>query len=463
VVVAAGAVFVLRPGGSPTPSPTASPSPTATPGPVTVRWFAVDYSSGSAAMPYQIEWIRDFNERQSEIVLKLELVPSDMVLDHLKTEISLGNAPDIVGPLGQKTRDGFEGLFLDLNPLMESHGFEKGNYDPALFRLLSEGDAQVGIPYLIFPAFMFYNKDLFVKADLPDLPKHVGETYMGKTWDWNEVKAIGQKLTLDKNGKNATQAGFDPNNIVQFGIDFQWWDGRRMASAFGAGSFVAEDGRTAQIPPTFADAWRWYYDAIWTSHFAPSATYMHSTLLNNGMTVSSGRIAMAAANGWSINSYGTAGKATFKAWDMAVMPSWKGQTSGPIDADSFVLAKAGKHPDEAFEVITTIMQDQGLMQVYGGMPADKRLQPAYFAAFDTQLEAIFPGNEVSWQVLDEMSGYPAIPSHEANMPNFLQATADYSAFFTKLQASPGLDFDEELVHLQIKLQADFDYLGVVEY
>jgi hypothetical protein len=55
-----------------------------------------------------------------------------------------------------------------------------------------------------------------------------------------------------------------------------------------------------------------------------------------------------------------------------------------------------------------------------------------------------------------MSGYPAIPSHEANMPNFLQATSDYSAFYTKLQNTPDLDLTAELAKLKATLQLDFD-------
>jgi len=64
-------------------------------------------------------------------------------------------------------------------------------------------------------------------------------------------------------------------------MDFQWADGRRMASCFGGGSFVAEDGKTAQIPAVWRDAWSWYYDAMWKKHFAPTGTETASTLLNS--------------------------------------------------------------------------------------------------------------------------------------------------------------------------------------
>jgi multiple sugar transport system substrate-binding protein len=455
VVVAAGAAFAVLPNvlrGSAAP----------TPGPVTVRWFVPPGGAPRMTDPER-DFARSFNESQDRIRLVLEFAPYTDAYDRLKTEMAAGNGPDIVGPVSRKGMNGFEGLFLDLAPLMASHGFDSSAYSPALMKLLTEGDAQVGLPYLIFPAFMFYNKDLFARAELPDLPRHVGETYMGRTWDWNTLGDVAAQLTLDENGRPSTDPAFDPDHIAQWGIDFQWWGATRMASAFGGGSFVASDGRTAQIPDAWADAWRWYYEAIWTRHIAPTGQQVNSPLLGYGTTVSSGRIAMAATNGWAINSFGTVDRTTFDRWDIAVMPSWEGQTSGPLDADTFVISKATAHPDEAFEAMLAIMADGDLMRFYGGMPADWGRQAAYFAPLYADIERIWPGNPVSWDVLQEMAKYPAVPSHEANMPNFLQATTDCGTFYTRLQTTPGLDLDAELDALRAALQADFDAVATIEY
>jgi multiple sugar transport system substrate-binding protein len=425
-----------------------------------IRWFV---GLGSGTQPDQIDAekkaVSDYNAAHPcSSPLKLEIVPNSSAYDLLKTKIAGGNAPDIIGPVSVKGRNGFEGLFLDLTPYLAEANLNMSQYDPHVLNLLNDGGL-VGLPYLLYPAFMFYNRDLFEKAGLPDLPTTVGQKYMGQTWDWNQVKTIGQRLTLDKNGKDPTQAGFDKNNVVQWGIDFQWWDGRRMASAFGGGSFVSANGYTAQIPPVWRDAWKWYYDAMWTSHFAATGKEISSALLNNGATISSGRIAMAATNAWTINSYGSAGNAVIKKWDMAVMPSWKGQTSGPLDVDTFTISKSTRHPTEAFEAMLAIMADEDLMQAYVGMPGLPALRSGYFSRFDSQLEKAFPGNSVTWSVLSEMVRYPAVPSPESNMPNFLQVTADYGAFYTKLQNSPGLDLDAELTRLQQVLQTDFDCAG----
>ena len=54
-------------------------------------------------------------------------------------------------------------------------------------------------------------------------------------WTWDELYANAKLLTLDVNGKNATEAGFDKNNVKQWGyihrIDAEkaWQDGMFFA------------------------------------------------------------------------------------------------------------------------------------------------------------------------------------------------------------------------------------------
>jgi len=446
-----------------TPS-TVTPSGDVTPGPsiggptVVVRWFV---GLGSGTQPNQIEaqktMVKAYNASQSKIYINLEIVPNANAYDILKTQIAAGNAPDIIGPVGVRGRNGFSGVFLDLAPEIAKFNYDTTKFPAALVDFFKQGgDGQVGLPYLIYPAYMFYNKDIFAQQNLPDLPKKVGEQWNGKDWTWETAAELGKQVTVDKAGKKSTDAGFNKNDIVQFGFDAQWWDGRRLASAFGGGSFAATDNKTAQIPEAWAYGWKWYYDAMWKYSFAPNGKYRSSALLNQGTTVSSGRIAMDAANGWSINSYGTKGNSKIQKWDMGVLPSYNGKTSGPLDADTFTIVKTSAHPDEAFQAMTAIMADKNLQIVYGGTPAALADQQAWFTEFDKTLAEVFPGNTVSWPVLQEMQNYPAVPSHEADMPNFLKVIDLYNAFYTKLQNQAGVNVDTELNTLKGAIQKAFD-------
>jgi multiple sugar transport system substrate-binding protein len=468
-MVAVAALLVGAACGTATPSATSSSAATPTVDPAVVRWFV---GLGSGTQPTALdEWrmqkafVKDYNESQPAISLQLEIVPNANAYDILKTEIAAGNAPDIVGPVGVRGRNGFSGVFLDLTGEISKHNYNVNRFPQPLVDFFKQGgDGQIGLPYLIYPGFMFYNKDIFEAAGLPDLPTKVGEPYRGKTWDWDNLSEIAAELTFDGNGKKSTDVDFDANKIVQFGIDFQWADGRRMASCISSGSFVGADGK-ATIPDGWKYAWNWYYDAMWVKHFAPTGKYINSALLNNGTTVSSGHIAMDASWGWAINSYGTlnangATTAKFAKWDIAVMPSYSGKTSSPMDADMFVILESAPHPDEAFEAMLAIMADPALQEWYGGMPADPAPQQAWFDSFDEALAKVFPGNQVTWSVMQEMTKYPAIPSHEADMPNFLKVIGLYGAFYTKLQSGPaGLNVDAELTKLQSDIQAAFDEAG----
>jgi multiple sugar transport system substrate-binding protein len=241
---------------------------------------------------------------------------------------------------------------------------------------------------------------------------------------------------------------------------FQWCDdAKRVASLFGGGNFVDTDGKTAVIPAVWSEAFNWYYDAMWKYHYVPNGTAKASTLLGSSNAQSSGNVAMNAAWGWSIGSIwdSKTSKAAMKSWDVAVVPSWKGNTTSPMDADTFVISKASKNPDAAFKAMVAIMADASLMQVYGGMPGKTALQAKYLQDFDATLAPVFPGIKVTWSVLTtEMVAHPAMPSHEANMPAFTQSNNDANAFKTLLESKAGLDVNAELTKLQATLQKDFD-------
>ena len=61
------------------------------------------------------------------------------------------------------------------------------------------------------------------------------------TWDYDTVTQDRDALTVDKNGNDATQAGFDPKNIVQYGFEPQRDDIARTGRLL--------EGRQLRRPP----------------------------------------------------------------------------------------------------------------------------------------------------------------------------------------------------------------------
>ena len=269
------------------PVQTQSAPPSAT----KVVWFI---GLGAGSQPAQLQAETDFvnnynNTNKDNIFLQVSIIPNTNATDTLKTQIAAGKGPDIVGPVGIQGRAGFPGVFLDLTAEVASNKTDLTPYGDKLVNAMKMGkDGLVGLPYALYPGFIFYNKDLFAAQSLPALPTTVGAQYQGKDWTWDALGTLAKQLTIDTAGKKSTDTGFNAAKTKQYGFDTQWInDLRRFATPFGAGNYVAADGKTAQIPTVWAEAFNWYYNGIWKSHFIPTGAAWASTLLAQGNSQSS--------------------------------------------------------------------------------------------------------------------------------------------------------------------------------
>lgn len=246
------------------PAPTEATPPTeaAVAEPVEIRWFVgLGVGTNEQERAAQEEVVEDFNASQDRIQLVLEIVDVDTAYQTLATQIAAGNAPDVVGPIGVYGRDSFKGSWLDMNPLVQAAGYDLGDFDPAMVEFFTEAGEMLGIPFGIYPSFVFVNKDLFDEAGLPYPPQAYGAPYVDENgeeheWNFDTVRELAMKLTLDANGNDATSPDFDPEHIVQWGYDEQWTDLRGAGTMFGAGSIVDASGKTAQIPEPWLAAWQ---------------------------------------------------------------------------------------------------------------------------------------------------------------------------------------------------------------
>ncbi len=99
--------------------------------------------------------------------LVLEIVDNTAAFAALATQIAAGEAPDIIGPVGVRGRTNSLENFLDLEPLIESSGFDLSAYDEAQVEFWREDDgALTGVPFGVFPSMIYYNAELFDEAGL---------------------------------------------------------------------------------------------------------------------------------------------------------------------------------------------------------------------------------------------------------------------------------------------------------
>jgi multiple sugar transport system substrate-binding protein len=446
----------------PTPLVTAAPVAVDEPGPnggVVVRWFV---GLGAGGQPQQIaaqtKLINDFNAAQKDIYVSLEIYDNKVAANILRTQIAAGNAPDIIGPVGVEGLNLFIDQLLDLQPLIASSGFDMTKFDPALvdFFKMGPNGTTIGVPFATYPSYLWFNKKAFDEAKLPYPPTKVGDTYQGKPWDMAAVRDLGMKLTVDKNGNDATSASFDPKNVVQWGFDMQWSDNSPLAEAsmFGASAYLAADGKTAQISDSLRAGEKWFNDGVWKDHFIPNSNQINSDLLAKGNEFQSGNLAMNETHSWytcCVNPAAPA-KPIVKNFGWAITPSYNGTTTAKLHADTFSILKTTKHPDQAFKALSMLAASGDLLAAYGAFPADPALQAPFFKTVDAQ----YPGVKLDWSVPQAMLAFPDKPNHQAWVPDYAKSKSAWQAFQNKYRTTEGVDIDAELTTLQATLQGIFD-------
>jgi multiple sugar transport system substrate-binding protein len=441
----------------PTPTPVAVDTfdPAAAGGRTVVKWYV---GLGTGGDPKQIDIQRKvvdrFNQSQQGIYLTLQIVDNKVASTTLATQIAANNVPDVVGPVGTVGRATFDGNWLDLTDEIQANNFDMSVYEPSVVANYNlPGQGQIGIPFAVYPSFIYFNKDLFDEAGLPYPPQRFGETYMGKEWNFDTLRELSQKLTVDEKGNDATSPDFAPDHIVQFGFDLQFTtDPRGMATLFGANR-LADNEAHAQIPPNWLAAWNFFYNAMFVEHWMPNNPYRNSDLFGKSNVFNSGNLAMAYSHLWYTCCIDPAAKnGKVKNWDIAVVPSYQGATTAKLHADTFGIMKATKHPNEAFAVYQYLIRNHDLLDVYGAMPAIPSMQSDFFGGLDQKFSPV----KVNWQVAMDSLAYNDVPNHEEGMPNFLKARQATTDFETLMNTTPGLDINAESARLQTTLQGIFD-------
>ncbi len=108
-----------------------------------------------------------------------------------------------------------------------------------------------------------------------------------------------------RTARTRQRQGFDPKSIVQYGFEPQRDDIRGLGAYYGAGNLAAADGTTAQVPDPWADAWKDWYDGMWTNHTVMTGPVFESEEFGAGeYAFFSGRVAM--SNNFLWTTYGVA-------------------------------------------------------------------------------------------------------------------------------------------------------------
>jgi multiple sugar transport system substrate-binding protein len=426
-----------------------------------IRWF-VGLGTGDA--PEQKEGqeavVAAFNESQDEIELQIEIVDYDVAYTTLANQIATGDAPDIIGPVGRDGSNGFAGLYLDIEPLIESTGVETSQWADAAIENQREADGTlVGLPFGSFPSAVYFNRDLFAEAGLPEPPQEYGPdgvTVYGEgteyegTWDWAKVQELAEILTVDGAGVDATDPAFDRATATQWGFHWQFTTGLFQNGSFwGAGYPMADDG-TADIPAVWEEEWKWFHANVWERGISPDQTILQA----GDNLFQSGTIAMAPTHLWyTCCIQNTENNIAGDFWDYGVMPSNNGVVTANMHADTFRILASTEHPEEAFQTMYYLLTEGALdlLTVYGAAPADPALMDAYLASQEER----YPQG-VNWQTILDGANYADNPSHETFLPGWSEYKTRLKEFETAILSDPDLDLDAGIAQVESDLSTIFE-------
>jgi len=362
----------------------------------------------------ETDLINELNQELAPDGISAELLvtPHEEHLAKFSAMLAAGSPPDIVMPIGI---GGVAELYdtdawMDLQPLVDRDNYDMSDFYGPTVTLHTYSKGTLGLPMAVYPSFIYYNKDLFEKAGVDEIPHKFGEA----GWDFDKLAEISRKLTLDGNGVPADKPGFDPLDARQWGYDESWMDFAGLARQFGATSAngVSEDYKTSLWDdPAYALRAQWVNDAIWKNHFMASAEDSTEAFALSGDPFTSGVVGMWHVHTWMMGE--KFAEAPFR-WDIGAVPRGPtGVVSAQVDADTFVMAAAGKQHDAAWEVAKWSCSPGKLERfamTWGSVPARLSGKGAFEQAFVEK----FP--EVDMQVVLEAIDYGDVPNHEGWKP-----------------------------------------------
>jgi len=447
-------------------APSVAPA-TLPPGKVTLSWFCCLGGGDEESQQKTFgELVKAFEATHPDITIKIDHTAYEGARDAFAVKVASGNPPDVVGPLGVGGASAFEGQWLDLQPLVDKYQVDLSGYDEQMVNLYrAGGQGLFGIPFAVYPSELYYQLDMFDEAGLEYPPAKYGDQYKmpdGTMVDWNydTVRQVAMLLTIDKAGKNATEAGFDPGHIVQYGFEPQRDDLRTMgAGFFGQGRLAGSDGKTATIPEPWRAAWKWVYDGIWKDHFIMSdQVYQTPAFMGGYDAFNSGKVAMNTNFLWSVCCITEAGG----NWNLGALPSYQGKVTAPLNVDTFRITKNSKHPDQAFEFVRFLVQGEGktkMLNAISGFPALKTDQASFFTALEQQKDDkgknIYPAG-VNWTIVTDAIQYADVENNtESPMPNYNKSLDVLVKYLTKFTGTSGLNVDAELDKMTSDLQKAF--------
>ena len=294
---------------------------------------------------------------ETGINVEIVHIPTDYEAK-LSAMIAGGEEPDLANlkdyfalPLAEEGK-----LYNILELIDEDEDINREDYVDLAYRYYSPEEAY-GLNTAVELFAMFYNPDLFEAAGVDNLPDSVDEAL---TMD--EFIEIAKKLTLDENGKNAADPEFDPDNIVQYGVMFDFGVQQYMGAVYSNnGTYINEDGTEWTLnSPEAVEALQTISDLVNVYHVAPNPSELKA-LPSLAVALQTNKAAMVWAGSWIALDLGNGGT----NFDVGVLPVFQKGVYATCPAQGTAgIFKSTEHPKETFELWKWLMNPKNSIDLY---------------------------------------------------------------------------------------------------
>ncbi|HEY5268888.1 MAG TPA: sugar ABC transporter substrate-binding protein, partial [Anaerolineales bacterium] len=230
------------------------------------------------------------------------------------------------------------GVLLNLQSYIDQNPDMLKDVYPQTLSAYQTSDGYYGLPRDFQTIVLFYNKDMFDAA---------GMAYPTADWTWEDLRTAAKQLTKDTSGDG---------KIDQYGFVFDQWDMEPGWSeaiwAYGGDIVNADHTKTLIGDPAARQAWQLLYDMVFVDKSVPDA----NTIGQYGGDLFQAKVAAMMPMGhWAVPGYNTGGF----TYDVAPMPKGPAGQATSVNSAGFVVAKATKYPQEAFDFIKFVLSQSG--------------------------------------------------------------------------------------------------------
>ena len=156
--------------------------------------------------------VRDFRAAHSDINVEENYIAYNDYHSKINTMIASGSPPDVMYLNEYLINEwGERGVTEDLFPYYRRKGIDPRTYfvDSALY---VTGNRLWGVNVTSTTVVLYYNKTMLQNAGINPPPESAANP-----WSWEQFVDAAKKLTKDNAGRTPNDAGFNYNNLVQYG------------------------------------------------------------------------------------------------------------------------------------------------------------------------------------------------------------------------------------------------------